>query len=344
MSRPRGSQDRGLVMGLAGLVVVGLLMGLLANPAEAGLKDKFKKKERLDQPADGAVADQQAPPPGVYEGPKKIIAVTKFKSTSGIGWDTGEALGAILSDSLMKTNRFEVVERAEVDDIIGEQDLGAEGRTTIATAPKVGQMLGASLLVMGAVTQFEQNASSGGGGIGIPIPYVGSARLGGAKVTAYVKINLRLVDTTTGKIVATANADGTASGKSAAAGAYIEGFSFDGEGAKEEPLAKAAEDAINQAVAFITEHMNAVPFYARVAEVEGGTVYINAGANRNMKPDMVLQGYKVTKEIKDPDTGLVIDAVEEKTGSVKITEVKDKISIATIVEGAVEKGQKLRLE
>ena len=120
----------------------------------------------------------------------------------------------------MKTNRFEVVERAEVDDIIGEQDLGAEGRTTIATAPKVGQMLGASLLVMGAVTQFEQNASSGGGGIGIPIPYVGSARLGGAKVTAYVKINLRLVDTTTGKIVATANADGTASGKSAAAGAY----------------------------------------------------------------------------------------------------------------------------
>ena len=48
--------------------------------------------------------------------------------------------------------------------MLDEQDLAAEGRTTMATAAKVGDLLGASILVMGAVTQFEQNASSGGGG------------------------------------------------------------------------------------------------------------------------------------------------------------------------------------
>ncbi len=324
------------------IVAVALICAAVAMPADAGL---FKKKKKdLDKPADGTVAEEQAPPPGVYEGPKKIIAVTKFKSTSGIGWDTGEALGAMLSDSLMKTGRYDVVERAALDDILDEQDLGAEGRTTIATAPKVGQMLGASLLVMGAVTQFEQTASRGGGGIGIPIPHVGSVRVGGGKATAYVKVNIRLVDTTTGRIMATANADGTASGRSATGGAYIEGFSFHGDGAKEEPLAQAAEDAINEAVAFIVEHMSAVPFYARVADVDGSDVYINAGLNRNMKADMVLCAYKVKKEIKDPDTGLVIDTIEERTGCVKITSVREKISIAETVDGTVEKGQTLRLE
>jgi hypothetical protein len=109
-------------------------------------------------------------------------------------------------------------------------------------------------------------------------------------------------------------------------------------------LAQAAEDAINEAVAFIVEHMSAVPFYARVAEVDGTDVYINAGQNRNMKADMVLCAYKVKKEIKDPDTGLVIDTIEELTGRVKITDVREKISVAEIVEGTVAKGQTLRLE
>ena len=179
--------------------------------------------------------------------------------------------------------------------------------------------------------------------MGVPLPHVGRLRLGGGKNTAYVKVNIRLVDTTTGKVLATANADGTASGKSAAGGAYVRGFSFNGAGAKEEPLAQAAEDAIREAVAFITEHMARVPFYARVAEAEGGKVYINAGSNRNMKPDMVLQGYKATKEIKDPDTGLILDVIEEKTGSVRITDVREKLSIGEVMEGTIGKGQTLRM-
>ena len=173
---------------------------------------------------------------------------------------------------------------------------------------------------------------------------LGSVKLGGGKTRAYVKVNLRLVDTTTGKILGTANADGTATGKSKAGGAYVKGFDLHGSGAKQEPLGKACQDAIDQAVAFVIKHMGSVPFYARVAEIDGGDIYVNAGTNRNMKPDMVLHAYKVKKEIKDPDTGLVIEMIEEKTGSVKITSVKEKISIATKTEGSITKGQKLRMD
>ena len=205
-------------------------------------------------------------------------------------------------------------------------------------------MLGASILVMGTVTQMEEQAASKGGGVGVPLPGIGSARLGGGKTKAYVKVNLRLVDTTTGKILGTANADGTVTGKSKGGGLSVKGFSAHGDEAKQEPIGQAAQQAIDEAVEFIIQHMAKVPFYARVADIDGSTIYINAGTNRNMKPDMVLHGYRVTKEIKDPDTGLVIEVMEEKTGSVKIKEVREKVSTAEKIEGTIEKSQKLRMD
>jgi curli biogenesis system outer membrane secretion channel CsgG len=318
-----------------------------STPANAGLLKKLRgpsQEEQLDKPADGVSGEEKPAAAGVYEGPKKIIAATKFKSTSGINWDNGEAMGAMLSEALMATGKFIVVERAEVDDLIKEQDMGAEGRVTQATAAQFGQMLGASILVMGAVTQFEDGAASGNAGVGVPVPGLGSMRVGGGKTTAYVKVNLRMVDTTTGKILSTHNADGTASGKAKSGGLAIKGFDIHGGNAKQTPIGQACQDAIDQAVVHISQVMKGVPFYARVAEVDGGDIYINAGSNRNMKEGMVLNGYKVVKEIKDPDTGLVIDVKEEKTGSVKITSVKEKISIAQKVDGAITKGQTLKMD
>ena len=318
-----------------------------STPASAGLLQKIKgpsQEEKLDKPADGVSGEEQPAAAGVYEGPKKIIAATKFKSTSGIHWDNGEAMGAMLSEALMATGRFIVVERAEVDDILKEQDLGAEGRVTQATAAQFGQMLGASILVMGAVTQFEDGAESGNAGVGVPLPGVGSVRVGGGKTTAYVKVNIRLVDTTTGKILSTHNADGTASGKAKDGGLAVKGFDLHGGKASQTPIGQACQDAIDQAVAHIVQVMAKVPFYARVADIDGSDIYVNAGSNRNMKEGMVLNGYKVVKEIKDPDTGLVIDVKEEKTGSVKISSVSEKISIAQTVEGSVTKGQTLKME
>ncbi|MBN2307359.1 MAG: hypothetical protein JXR94_00210 [Candidatus Hydrogenedentes bacterium] len=304
----------------------------------------MNKKGELDQEADGVSGEEAPAAEGVYEGPKKIIAATKFKSTSGIHWDAGEALGAMLSESLMATGRFIVVERAEVDDLIKEQDLGAEGRVTQATAAKFGNMLGASILVMGTVTQLEEQAAGQGGGVGVPLPGVGSVSLGGGKMTAYVKINLRLVDTETGKILSTHNADGTATAKSRGGGLGVKGFTLNGEESKKTPIGQACQDAIDQAVAHIIKTMESVPFYAKVADISGSDITINAGTNRNMKPGMVLEGYKVVKEIKDPDTGLVISVQEEKTGAIRIREVQEKISVAEKIEGEIGPGQKLKLK
>lgn len=332
-----GLITRRVVLRTAGICAATALALTSFDAGAAAKMKKGRQEEKLESEATGTSASQ--PASGGYTGPKKIIAVSSFKSSVGIDAGAGEGLCAMLSEELMGTGRFMVVERAQLGSLIDEQDLGAEGRTNPQTAAKIGEMLGASILVMGTVTQFEQTATSTGGGVGIPIPGVGAVGLGGKKSTGYVKINLRLVDTTTGQILSTATADGTFTGKAGGGAAYIKGFSVAGSKERNEPVGQAAEDAIKKAVAFIENNMANVPFAAKVAEVDGSSVYINAGSNRNVQTGLVLNAYAVVKEIKDPDTGLILDSIKEKTGSIEVVSVQENLSICKIVDGTIRNGQ-----
>ncbi len=76
----------------------------------------------------------------------------------------------------------------------------------------MGLMEGADILVIGAITAFEPNASGiGGGGIVIPykIPLIGGARL--SKKEAYIAADIRLVDVRTGRIINATTVEGKAS-------------------------------------------------------------------------------------------------------------------------------------
>ena len=64
-----------------------------------------------------------------------------------------------------------------------------------------------------------------------------------------------------------------------------------------------------------------------------------------MQEGMMLHGYKTVKTIKDPDTGLALDAIEEKTCTIKIDMVRDNISICSLVSGSKPSvGATLKLE
>ena len=81
------------------------------------------------------------------------------------------------------------------------------------------------------------------------------------------------------------------------------------------------------------------PKVGKVASTSGDTVYINLGSLHNVKVGDVFGIYKITKEIKDPDTGEVLGKEEKKVGEIKITEVKgEKLSEAIIISGKAEEG------
>ena len=76
-----------------------------------------------------------------YNGPKARIAVSRFTDKTGKGWwsgASGDGMADQLVTALFNSNRFIVLERQTLGDVLAEQDLGASGRVSQQTAAPIG--------------------------------------------------------------------------------------------------------------------------------------------------------------------------------------------------------------
>ncbi len=130
---------------------------------------------------------------------KPRIGVLRFTNQTHAGWwsgNMGYELQDMLASELANTKAFQVLERKEINAVMGEQDLGASGRIDPRTRAKIGKIKGARYLVSGTVSAFEEDTSGTGGGIGIL-----GFHIGGSKGKAYMAVDLKVIDTETGEIV-----------------------------------------------------------------------------------------------------------------------------------------------
>ncbi|MBI2459947.1 MAG: SH3 domain-containing protein [Candidatus Rokubacteria bacterium] len=193
------------------------------------------------------------------DGPKARVAVARFTDKTGKGWWTGsigDGMADMLATSLFHTNRFIVLERQTLGDVLKEQDLAVAGRVKQETAAPVGEIEGAELLVTGAVTEFDPGAAGGGGGVG---GFGGFGRVFGAIAggfkRAHMAIDVRVIDTKTSRIVAATSVQGEATDVNL--GALLGGASGGGAlagalgGWSNTPVEKALRITIQEAVKFI---------------------------------------------------------------------------------------------
>jgi len=149
-----------------------------------------------------------------YNGPKARIAVARFENKSADSRDwyspqIGDGMADMLTTALVNSGRYIVLERQNVDTVLSEQDLGASGRVREETAAAIGEIEGAELLVVAAVTEFEGNAGgtrAGGGGFGGGI----LGAIAGGSRSAHMAIDLRVVDARTSRILAATSVEGEA--------------------------------------------------------------------------------------------------------------------------------------
>jgi curli biogenesis system outer membrane secretion channel CsgG len=143
---------------------------------------------------------------------KPAMAVIEFNNTTSAGWWTGglgSELADMLTNELAATEKFKMIERKQLAAVLTEQDLGASGRVTPQTAAKVGKMTGAKFLVSGTVSAYEESVKGTGGGLKVK-----GIGLGGSKGEAYMAIDLRVIDSTTGEIEQTRTVEARSSSKS----------------------------------------------------------------------------------------------------------------------------------
>ncbi len=260
---------------------------------------------------------------------KKRIAISRFEDRSGTGWHgLGSGVADMLATALVKTGKFGVIERQELDRIIAEQKLGESGLVTAQTAPKVGQLLGAELFVIGAVTECGTKESNIGGGISV---------FGGGLKTkkARTVVDIRLVNTSTGEIIASEAEEGTESTTGVAV--RYENMDFNNQDSWDNTdIGKATREAVNKTVELIAANMEKIPWSGKIIKVNSdGTVLMKPGSEGNVKAGMEFFVLRKGEEIKDPDTGLSLGSEESKVGKIKATEdmLNGKAMKATILDG-----------
>ena len=325
---------------LAAMIIAFCLAAVSAYGQVSGVNEGGPEVMMLAQANPSDAPEQPWP---AYTGPKKRIAVTKFENkVTGVygNWKLGDGFSEMLTTELMKTGQFVVVERQALQDVLGEQELGQTGVVRKETAAKVGQVLGAQIIVRGVVSEFTLNESGGGAGIGIA-----GFRIGGRSSNAHVAVDIRLVDTSTGQVLQSHNAVGKAESSGVAVGVARGDVDFGADTFKNTPLGQATRQAIRDAVQFIILNMERMPFSAKVIKVEGNKIYINAGSQMNIRRGFKFYAYSLGEDLIDPDTGLKLGADEKLVGTVEVRDVQDKYSIGSLASGSgLKKGDVLKLQ
>lgn len=270
------------------------------------------------------------------------IMVNKFENKANWRgqWELGDAWGTILTDQLVQSGKFIVLGEADMRGAaMQEQDLAASGRTAGGKkAPQMGRMTPAQLLVKGAITHVQET-KGGSGGFSLGKGILSGVSIGGSAGGAEINITIYICDSATGQVKASKSVIGKSGKRGIGLGYHgnkLGGLTGDLEGFEKDNMGQACTDAVAQAVEFLVAQLETIPWEGSVSLVKPDKLLINRGSREGVAVGMKFDIGKV-EEIVDEDTGEVLDSEMTKIGTVTVTEVKEKISYTTPLEGA-EKG------
>ena len=183
---------------------------------------------------------------------KPVLAVSEFKNQTSAGWwrgGVGWELSDMLTNELASMDKFKMVERRKLQSVLGEQDLAASGRIRPGTGAKIGQVTGAQFLVTGTVSAYQEKTEGMGGGISF-----GGVSVGGKRQEAYMAVDLRVINTTTGDIDFSRTVEAKSSGGGINIGVYRGGFGGHLSKYEDTPAGKAIRGVLME----ISEYLGCV--------------------------------------------------------------------------------------
>jgi curli biogenesis system outer membrane secretion channel CsgG len=330
-----------------------------------GLGMAQKKAKTAPAPAPAAVPDPVPEPapaaPPAPAGPvvprRKRVAVIDFDYATvhsgisalfGTDVDVGKGITDLMVTYLVKDGTYSVIERKALDKVMTEQNFSNSDRANPTSAAKLGKLLGVDAIIVGSITQFgnETKNTNLGGAAGGLVPF-GLGNIGHKKSKAIVAITARLVDVDTGEIVGVAEGKGESSRESTTllgVGAGSKGFGagnadFGSSDFQNTILGEAVKAAVQQTTTEVIADKDklvsrTVSVDGLVAAVDSGQIVLNVGSKAGVKVGDQLTVERVSKIIKDPETGKVIRRLAAAIGVIRVTDVDDISAVATPVSGS----------
>lgn len=274
---------------------------------------------------------------------KPVVAInsidTAAQNISCKGWDRAnydcnrdlsEGFRIMLETAITKTGKMDVMERTQLENVLQEQGLSAAGLTTAGGG--IGGLTGVDYLIYGTITRFGSQESgisvSSNRGVGSLLGSRGRQAAGGGldtkNLSVSMGIDLKVTDTSTGRIVIADEVSGTIK-----AGSSFSVGGISQSNASADPFA----DVQRVVAARIAEAVVTTRTPVKVIAVQGnGTLVLNYG-NVFFSPGDQLAAFEIGEVFTDPDTGEVLGAEETPVGSVEIVSSDARLSRATILEG-----------
>jgi len=256
---------------------------------------------------------------------KRKVAIARFtnETQSGVSFlvdDSGDRIGKqasdILSARLTDTGYFLMFERMDSDKTSAEQMLAGLKESGISV----------DYLIVGSVSEFGRSTESQSG--------VFSRK---KMQRAYAKVNVRLIEVSTGRIIHAEEGAGEATSETKTTLGAGTRAGYD-----QSLTDKAMSAAISQLTSNLVENMTRKAWRSYILSEENGSYIIAGGGSQGLFEGKRLQVYANGKSIKNPQTGAVITLPGRQVATISVVasfgeDEFNEISYATKIDGSIGK-------
>lgn len=255
---------------------------------------------------------------------KRKVAIARFSNETtyakGAFYDKendplGKQTVDILSAKLAATEKFILLERSDLEAVNAESQLAGLNV----------QKVGADYLIIGSLTKYGRKNTGEQGLI---------TRT--KRQTVEAGVSIRLVDVSTGQIIYSEEANGTAETEASTT------LGLGGKAGFDATLSdKAIEAAISQLVENIINNCMDRPWKSYFLSYDSDAIIISGGKTQGIRPGDKFDVIRRGKQVKNPQTGMMVELPGTKVGSVTVlmSGGEDKNNEYSIVdlEGTVDK-------
>ena len=256
---------------------------------------------------------------------KRKVGIARFSNETVSGTtflvdNSGDRLGKqaadILSARLTETGKFLMFERMDADNVSAEQMLAGLKEEGVAI----------DYLIVGSVSEFGRSTESESG-------------VFQRKKTqrAYAKVNVRLIDVETGRIIFATEGAGEAT--SEAKKTFGAGTSA---GYDQSLTDKSMSAAISQLISNLVENMTNKPWKSYLLAKEEGDYIISGGPSQGLAPGKQLVVYENGRVVKNPQTGAKVSLPGKRVATIEVLtsfgeDEFNEISMVSVVSGSISK-------
>ena len=224
----------------------------------------------------------------------------------------------MVTTALVKTNKFDVMERTRMTEILEEQGLSLQGIASGGYEGRGFNLQGVDYILIGAITEYGQEASSS---------QVGRFSMAGER--AVMAVDVRVLDVAEGSIGFADTVKAEAAGGS---GFAVKGLAQSGQSNQGSMLGQVMREAAQLVTNLIVS--NIYPIKVVVVQ-SSGEIMLNYG-NSMLSVGDVLSVFSQGEAFVDPDTGEQLGREEQLVGKISVVSVQPRFSKAAVLEGSGE--------